>query len=45
MVVNIALSEGEGITYLALLTCVPEDHPFYYNNLLIPAIDAFTPIE
>jgi pimeloyl-ACP methyl ester carboxylesterase len=45
MVINIALAEGEGITYLVLLTCVSDDHSFYYNDLLIPAIDAFTPIE
>ena len=45
MLVNIALSEGEGVTYLVLLTCVPDDHPFYYENLLIPVIDAFTPVE
>jgi pimeloyl-ACP methyl ester carboxylesterase len=44
-VVNIALTEAEGITYFVLLTCVSDDHLFYYQNLLIPAIDAFTPIE
>ncbi|MFC1948368.1 alpha/beta fold hydrolase [Chloroflexota bacterium] len=45
MVINIALAEGEGITYLILFTCVPDDHSFYYNDLLIPAIDAFSPVE
>jgi len=45
MVINIALAEGEGLTYFILLTCVPDDHEYYYDNLLIPAIDAFTPIE
>ncbi|HEY93823.1 MAG TPA: alpha/beta hydrolase [Dehalococcoidia bacterium] len=45
MVINIALAEGEGITYFILFTCVPDDHPFYFDNLLIPAIDAFSPNE
>jgi hypothetical protein len=45
LVINIALAEGEGLTYFVLLTCVPDDHPFYYDNLLIPVINAFTPIQ
>lgn len=45
MAINIALTEGEGITYFVLMTCVPDDHPFYYDNMLIPVIDAFTPVE
>jgi hypothetical protein len=45
MVIDIALAKGEGITYLVLLTCVPDDHQYYYDNLLMPAINAFTPIE
>ncbi len=45
MVVNIALAEGEGTTYFVFLSCVSDDHLFYYNDLLIPVIDAFTPVE
>ena len=45
MTIDIALAEGEGITYFILLTCVPDDHRYYYDNLLIPVIDAFAPIE
>ncbi|OGN89751.1 MAG: hypothetical protein A2158_04470 [Chloroflexi bacterium RBG_13_46_14] len=45
MVINIALAEEEGITYFVLFTCVPDDHPYYFDNLLIPAIDAFRPAE
>ncbi|UCC16287.1 MAG: alpha/beta hydrolase [Dehalococcoidales bacterium] len=45
MAINIALAEGEGITYFILMTCVPDDHSFYYNDLLLPTIDAFSSIE
>ncbi len=43
MIFDIALAEGEGITYLIFFTCIPDDHAFYYDELLMPAIDAFSP--
>ncbi|UCD08109.1 MAG: alpha/beta fold hydrolase [Dehalococcoidales bacterium] len=45
MAISIALAEGDGITYFILFTCVPNDHPFYYDNLLIPVIDEFRPLD
>ncbi|MBN2240409.1 MAG: alpha/beta fold hydrolase [Dehalococcoidales bacterium] len=42
---DLALAEKDGTCYLVLFSCVPDDHPYYYNELVLPAIKALVPLN
>ena len=45
MTIGLALSEADGATGLVLLQATPDEYEELQGSVLIPAIDAFAPLE
>jgi len=45
LAIDLAVAESDGTSYLILLQSTVRDHNFYYAEVYLPAIDAFTPVE
>jgi len=45
LAIDLAMAENNGSSYLILLQSTAAERDFYYAEVYLPAIDAFTPIE
>jgi pimeloyl-ACP methyl ester carboxylesterase len=45
LVLDLAIAESDGTSYLVLLQAIAGERDFYYTQVFLPAIDALTPIE
>ena len=45
MLFDLAIVEGDGISYFILLQSAAGERDFYYTEVFLPAIDASTPIK
>lgn len=43
--VDLALHEGEGISYIVLVQGLPEEYDALHTGLFLPVLDAFAPLE